>query len=364
MNAEYPRVSADSRVTFRVKAPDASKVQIQPLSGLTDNNGYNGLGKAAYDMTKDQDGYWTVTTPPVVPGFHFYHVLIDGASVNDPSSQSFRASYSEASGVEVPERGVDFYLPKNVPHGQVRMFWYDSKLTQQWRRVYLYLPPDYDAHPERRYPVLYLRHGGGEDVTSWVEVGHANFILDNLIAAGKTKPMIVVMETAYATLPGAVGGPPPHHLRPSPETPEMARLTVNETIPTIDANFRTIPDREHRAIAGLSGGALQTLSIGMHNLDKFSAMGVFSRPPFDNFDVNTFYDGVLADASAFNKKVHLFWWGVGTAEPGIYTSVQATRAALDKAGVKYSYVEYPGLSHEWQSWRKQLNDFAASLFRW
>jgi enterochelin esterase-like enzyme len=363
-NALYPRVSSDGRVTFRVKAPDAQKVQIQPLNGLVENNGYNGLGKTAYDMTRDQDGYWTVTTPPVVPGLHYYYVQIDGATFSDPSSQTFFGANRQTSGVEVPEPGVDFYLPKDVPHGQIQIFWHYSKLTGQWRRAFVYLPPGYNTHPSQRYPVLHLRHGGGEDESGWVEQGHVGFILDNLIAAGKAKPMIVVMEAGYATLVSKPGAAPAPSLRPSPETPEIAEVTVEETIPAIDANFRTLADREHRAMAGLSLGSLQALSTTMHNLDKFSAVGVFSRPPIDNFDVKTIYGGAMADAAVFNKKVHLYWWAAGTEEEGIYNSVKATRAALDQAGIKYRYVEYPGLAHEWQIWRKQLNDFAPLLFRW
>jgi enterochelin esterase-like enzyme len=366
LNAQYPRVSPDGRVTFRVKVPGAQKVQIEPFNGLIENNGYNGLGKAPYEMTKDSGGFWTVTTPPVVPGFHYYSVLIDRASLNDPSSETFFGANRELSGVDVPEPGVDFYLPKDVPHGQVRIFWHYSKITGQWRRVFIYTPPDYETHFQQRYPVLYLRHGGGEDETGWTKQGHVNFILDNLIAAGKAKPMIVVMERGYASRPGQPPAAPAAStpLRPAPETPDVAEVTVKELIPAVDAHFRTIPDRDHRAMAGLSMGSIQTLSIGLHNLDTFSALCVMSRPPIDNFDVQTFYGGVMADAAAFNKKLHLFWFGAGTEEPGIYNSLKATRAAFDKAGIQYTYVEYPGLAHEWQIWRKQLNDFAPKLFQW
>jgi enterochelin esterase family protein len=270
------------------------------------------------------------------------------------------------SAVEVPEPGVDFYTPGDVPHGAVQLFWHYSQLTQQWRRDEVYLPPGYEQDSRRRYPVLYLRHGGGEDESGWVQQGHVNFILDNLIAAGRARPMIVVMELGYAQVPGAAPAAPSPNtpLRPGPESPEVAAVTMQETIPAIDARFRTLADREHRAMAGLSMGSLQTLSTTLHHLDKFSAIGVFSRPPIDNFDVHALYGGALADAASFNRQVHLFWWGVGTEEAAIYTSVQATRAVLSAAGIHYQYAEYPGLSHEWQVWRKQFNDFAPLLFRW
>jgi enterochelin esterase family protein len=367
MNAQYPSITPDGRVTFRIRIPDARQVQIAPLAKYPENNGYNGLGREPYQLAMGQDGYWEVTTPPVVPGLHYYYVVVDGATFLDPSSEAYFAGGRATSAVEVPEPGVDFYLPKDVPHGQVRVFWHFSNLTRQWRRVYVYLPPGYDSHPQRRYPVLYLRHGGSEDERAWTEMGHANWILDNLIAAQKAVQMIVVMEHGYATFPGKEPqtSPTATATRPWPEmNPEVARVTVEETIPAIDAAFRTIPNRNQRAMAGLSMGSLQTLSTSLHHLDTISSLGVFSRPPIDDFDPKTIYGGVMADPGVFNKKVHLFWWGAGTAEPGIYESVKATLINLDSAGIHYRFVEYPGLSHEWQVWRKQLNDFAPLLFRW
>jgi enterochelin esterase family protein len=367
LNSPFPSVSADRRVTFEVRVPDARKVEIVPLAKYPENNGFNGLGKGPFEMTKGADGEWTVTTPPAAPGLHYYYVQVEGATFADPSSRTYFAALRATSAVEVPDPEADSYLPKDVPHGEVRLFWHYSKLTETWRKVYIYLPPGYDSHPQERYPVLYLRHGGSEDESGWIEQGHANFILDNLIAAGKARPMIIVMEHGYAVFPGKapVVDPKATPTRPSPEmNPEVAKVTIEETIPAIDANFRTIPDRDHRAMAGLSMGSLQTLSTTMHHLDAISAMGMFSRPPIDDFDPKTIYGGIMADAAGFNKKVHLFWFGAGTAEPGIHASVLATCANLNRAGIKYQFAEYPGLSHEWQVWRKQLNDFAPLLFRW
>ena len=360
--AEFPAVSSDSRVTFRVKAPDAQHVEINPFNGNVQDTGFNGLGREPYPMTKDKDGFWTVTTPPIVPGFHYYTVLIDGASVDDPSSETFFGALRELSGVEVPEPNADFYTPKDVPHGEVRLYGYNSKTTSQWEKVYIYLPPGYDTHPQQRYPVLYLRHGGGESESGWINQGHANFILDNLIAAGKAKPMIIVMGSGYATPRSSMGNSTPAARARSMDA--TVKMATEELIPEIDAHFRTIPNKDHRAIAGLSMGAGQTLAIGLSHLDTYSAIGVFSRPPAANFDVKTAYNGSLADPAAFNKKLHLFWFGAGTEETGIFNSVKETRAAFDKSGIHYTYVEYPGLAHEWQSWRKQLKDFAPKLFQW
>ena len=354
--AEYPRVHADGRVTFRLVAPTAQKVQVQPGPAQGEPNG---LGTGPFDMTRDKDGVWTVTTPPSVPGFHYYSLLIDGVEVNDPSSEILYGYNKGTSGIEVPDPAWDFYLPKDVPHGQTREHWYHSKITAEWRLLLVYMPPGYDSN-RQRYPVLYLQHGGGGNSTVWARQGHANFILDNLIAAGKAKPMIVVMDTGYAFKPGEkippAGAPVPPHST-------FEQVLLNEVIPAVDGSYRTIADRDHRAMAGISLGGRQALQITLANLDKFSYTGAFSRPPEPEFNPATSFDGVFKDSAAFNKRVHLLWFGAGTAERAIHDSAKASHEALDKAGVKNVFVEFPGTSHEWQTWRKALNDFAPRLFR-
>jgi enterochelin esterase-like enzyme len=352
-----PEVHPDGRVTFRLKAPMAQTVQIEPINGQPQNNGYNGLGKAPYDMTKDENGIWTVTTPPAVPGLHGYFLVVDGVRVNDISSKSYGSTKMQCCGVEVPEPGIDFYDIKDVPHGQVRMQWYYSKVTNAWRRAFIYLPPDYDDNPGQRYPVFILRHGGGEDETGWVEQGRANFIMDNLIAEGKAVPMIVVMDWGQAPTSDQ-----PVHIPSTPPPPEISKVTIKELIPMVDATYRTIPDRAQRAMAGLSMGSVQTLYIGLTNLDTFSYLGVFSRRPMSPEEFRNF-SSVFADAAAFNQKVKLFWWGAGTAEEGIYNATKANLAELAAIGIKSVFVEFPGTSHEWQTWRKSLYDFAPRLFR-
>ena len=188
--AEYPRVDSNGRVQIRVKAPDATKVKLNFWSG------------PKVDMEKQTDGFWTVTTAPLVPGFHYYILNIDGADVSDPNTQAYFGGGRPVSAVEVPEPGSTYYSPQDVPHGQVREVWYDSKVTGTWRHALVYLPPNYDTQTKVRYPVLYLQHGGGEDETGWIRQAHANFILDNLIAAGSCKPMIVVMAYGYARRAG------------------------------------------------------------------------------------------------------------------------------------------------------------------
>ena len=352
-----PLVHPDGRATFRLKAPLAQSVQIQPVGGQFENNGYNGLGKEPYELTRDATGLWSVTTPPAVPGLHGYWLVVDGVRVNDTATKSFGGKM-KTCGVEIPEPGVDFYDIKDVPHGQVRMQWYYSQVTKAWRRAYIYVPAEYDLFPEKRYPVFVLRHGGGEDETSWVEQGRANFIMDNLIAEGKALPMIVVMDWGQAPTPDQ-----PVHIPSTPPPPEITAVTIQELIPMVDATFRTIPDREHRAMAGLSMGSVQTLYIGLFNLDVFCALGIFSRRPMAAEEFNRF-NGVFADAAAFNQNVKLFWWGAGTAEEGIYNAARADLAALEARGIRSVFVEFPGTSHEWQTWRKSLYDFAPRLFRW
>ena len=351
-----PQVHPDGRVTFRLKAPLAQKVQIEPICGQPENNGYNGLGIGVFDMTKDENGVWSVTTPPAVPGLHGYWLVLDGVRVNDTATKSYGGKM-KTCGVEIPEPGVDFYDIKDVPHGQVRMQWYYSQVTNAWRRAYVYVPAEYDQHPEKCYPVFILRHGGGEDETSWVEQGRANFIMDNLIAEGKAVPMIVVMDWGQAPTPDQ-----PVHIPSTPPPPEITQVTIQELIPMLDGTFRTIPHREQRAMAGLSMGSVQTLYIGLNNLDTFAYLGVFSRRPMSPEEFSNF-SGVFADAEAFNQKVKLFWWGAGTAEEGIYYATQANLAELADIGIKSVFVEFPGTSHEWQTWRKSLYDFAQRLFR-
>jgi enterochelin esterase-like enzyme len=362
--AEYPRITPDLRVIFRVKAPDAQKVAFD-------------LGKR-YDAQKDADGLWTVTTDPQVPGFHYYFLVIDGVQVNDPASETFYGTGKQASGIEIPEKGVDYYLPRDVPHGDVREKWYHSATTGDWRRVFVYTPPGYDTGQETRYPVLYLQHGAGEDERGWSNQGHVSFIMDNLIAEGKTVPMLVVMERGYARKPGETPisfGPPRGNAGgPAPAPPDFSRIfqTFDEVVskdlvPYIDANFRTTPDRDHRALAGLSMGGLQAFIIGLNHLDLFSSIGGFSGAGggFGGaaFDPKTANNGVMADADAFNRRVQVLFLSIGTAEPQrMQDSVRGYHDALTKAGIKTVFYESPDTSHEWLTWRRSLHEFALLLF--
>ena len=371
--AQTPSIHPDRSITFSLKAPDAGSLQVA---------GGDGLGMGPFPMTKGDDGTWSVTTPPSVSGFHYYWFVLNGVSVNDPASETYFGYGKETSGIEVPEAGADFYSIKNVPHGDVRAKWYLSKTTGEWRRAFVYTPPNYDKNRDARYPVLVLQHGSGENETGWTRQGKAQFILDNLIAAGKARPMIVVMDRGYATRPGMASekvGPNAWLQNLQLAFSTFEDVVIHDLIPTIDASYRTIPDREHRAMAGLSMGGMQTLFIALQHLDMFAYIGSFSGPIIprlsagdltvengqqQRFDTKTAYGGAFADPLAFNKRVKLLWLGVGTAEPeqfraGIGGAVEALRGA----GVRLQYFESNGTAHEWQTWRRDLKEFAPRLFR-
>jgi enterochelin esterase-like enzyme len=370
--AATPSIHSDHSITFTLKAPEARTVQVA---------GGDGLGTGPFPMTKDGGGTWSVTTPPAVPGFHYYWFVLDGVPVNDPSSETFFGYGKETSGVEVPESGADYYAITDVPHGEVREKRYLSKITGEWRRALVYTPPGYDTNPKARYPVLFLQHGSGEDETGWTRQGRAQFILDNLIASSKARPMIVVMDRGYATrtaTPPVKFGPDAPGVDVKTGFSAFEDVIVHDLIPTIDASYRTIPDREHRAMAGLSMGGMQTLFITLHHLDLFAYIGSFSGPIVPNldskqplgsappgpFDTKTAYEGAFSNPSAFNSRAKLLWLGVGTAEPDMFRAgIGGAARALETAGVKVVYFESNGTAHEWQTWRRALNDFAPRLFR-
>ncbi len=364
LDAQFPKVDGNSRVQIRFKASDATKVKLNFWSG------------PKVDMEKQSDGFWTFTTPPMAPGLHYYTIIVDGAEVSDPGSTVYFGGSKWASAVEVPEAGVDYYLPQNVPHGQVREVWYHSSVTGTWRHALVYLPPDYDT-AKTRYPVLYLQHGGGEDESGWIRQGKANFILDNLIAGGSTRPMIVVMANGYATrvgyvVPDLTGKPflGPDFIKVMQERMGAFEDDMTQAlIPFVDKTFRTIADRDHRAMAGLSMGGMETFQVTFNHLDLFSSIGGFSGAgnPFltgTKFDVKTAYNGALADPSEFAKRVHLLWIGVGTNEPErMKSGLESLHTSLDAGGVKHVFYESPGTDHEWQTWRRDLKDFAPRLFQ-
>lgn len=344
---DFPRLDKDNRAYFRIFSPDVKRMQVDIC------------GKK-YEMSKDEQGWWTAKTEPLVVGFHYYFLLVDGFSVIDPMSTTYFGCSRMTSGIEVPEgKEGDYYRPQQVPHGQIRTCTYYAETQQRFRRCVVYTPADYDKNKKKRYPVLYLQHGMGEDETGWSTQGYMYNILDNQIAEGKCEPMIVVMESGDIE----VGFRP----RPGKDVNEernlygssFATLMINDLIPYIDETFRTYTDREHRAMAGLSWGGKQTFDITLTNLDKFAYIGGFSGAIF-GVDVKTAFNGVFTDAKAFNKKVHYLFLGCGTEEN---MGTEALVKSLRGMGINVDYYVSQGTAHEWLTWRRCLNEFIPHLFK-
>ncbi len=344
---DFPRIDNQNRVIFRVEAPDAQKVQVDILK--------------MYDMVKDEDGIWTATTEPLPSGFHYYYLMIDGFRFADPASETFFGVGRRMSGIDIPADDQEFYTPRDVPHGQIRKCYFKSQVRNKFEEIYVYTPAEYEKNPSKKYPVLYLQHGMGEDRTGWVTQGKLNIILDNLIADGKAKPMIIVVsDGGVAAMFKPKAGEDVNEARKRFGA-DFTPLLLNEIIPYTEANFRVLKDRDNRAMAGLSWGGFQSFQIALNNLDKFSHIGGFSGAGMFNpaTDLKTVYNGVFADPDNFNKKVHAFFLGIGTEEG---QRMKGLSDALKNAGIENTYYESPGTAHEWQTWRRCLYQFAPLLF--
>ncbi|XWW47435.1 esterase [Fibrella sp. USSR17] len=341
-NAKYPQILPDNRVVFRVKAPDAQKVQVD-------------LGKK-YDMVKDSDGFWTATTDSISRGFHYYSLLIDGVAIADPASESFYGMSRMASGIEIPDKDGAFYAMKDVPHGDIRIKRYLSKATNSWREMYVYTPPGYDKSTDK-YPVLYLLHGGGEDQRGWSTQGKTDMIMDNLIAEGKAKPMIIAMVDGNVG-GGGMGGFNENALKAFENELKLG------AIPFVESNFRVEADAKSRALAGLSMGGLQTLYAGIKNTPMFSNLGVFSSGWFANNPALTDpqYAFMKTNASTINNNLKNLWISMGGKEDIAYQNCQLMMKKFDEMGIKYSYSEYAG-GHTWPVWRHDLFQFSQVLFK-
>jgi enterochelin esterase-like enzyme len=339
-SAKYPQILSDNRVVFRIKAPEAQKLQID-------------LGRK-YDMIKDTGGYWTVTTDSIGEGFHYYSLLIDGVAVADPASETFYGMGRMASGIEIPFAGGSYYAEKEVPHGEIRIKRYYSPVSNSWRRIYIYTPPGYDQNTNEKYPVLYLLHGGGEDERGWATQGKTDLIVDNLVAENKVKPMLVAM------VDGNMG------MSAFNENALRAFETElkQSVIPFVEKNYRAEPDSKSRALAGLSMGGLQTLYAGIKNTTLFSALGVFSSGWFANQPAlsDPQYEFMKSNASMINSNLKLIWIAMGGKEDIAYNNCKVMLSKFDELNIKYTYSEYPG-GHTWPVWRNNLYNFAQQLFK-
>jgi enterochelin esterase-like enzyme len=348
---QYPQVNSQGYARFRIVAPDAKAIRVSLGLG----------GQGGTVLTKGADGAWEgTTTGPLDQGFHYYHLTVDGGTFNDPGAQNFYGSTRWESGIEIPAQDADFYAVKDVPHGHVQQVLFASPSTGTTRRAFVYTPPGYEKNAGTRYPVLYLQHGWGEDETAWSNQGHANLILDNLIAAGKTRPFIIVMTYGMTNeiRPGAPGGLASFNIKP------FQTVLLDELIPYIDSHFRTLADARHRAMAGLSMGGFETKLITSANPDKFAYIGLFSGGTFSLADVNAI--------PGFKQKVKLVFVSFGSREleggrsgpPGAAPSdPRANAEALKRAGFNSVFYVSPNTAHEFLSWRRSLREFAPLLFR-
>jgi enterochelin esterase-like enzyme len=342
-SARYPQILPDNRVIFKIKAPEAQKVHVD----LT----------RKYDLTKDAEGFWSVTTDTISEGFHYYSLLIDGVALADPASETFYGMGRMAAGIEIPSKNGDFYALKDVPHGEVRMKRYYSTVFNAWRRFYIYTPAGYDVNVNEKYPVLYLLHGGGEDERGWSTQGKTDLILDNLIAEGKAKPMLVVMTD------GNVGGGGIANF--GERTLQQFENELKRVIiPLVEKDYRAETDSKNRALAGLSMGGLQTLYAGVKNNQMFSYLGVFSSGWFANNTAlsDPQYAFMKENSSTINSNIKQLWVSMGGKEDIAHNNCQVMLKKFDEMSIKYTYSEYPG-GHTWPVWRNNLYNFAKLLFK-
>ena len=324
LGSEYPKLFPDGHAMFRITAPQARSVAVELM----------GTGAPPFTMSVDDKGVWTVTTPVIAPGFHYYAIVIDGVRTNDPGSQTFFGYARETSGIDVPDPSATFYEVRNVPHGEVRVLWYTAKTTGQTRRIFVYVPPGYDQDLKRRYPVLYLQHGSGESERGWTLQGCANFIADNLLAEKNAQPFLIVMENGYG-----VGR----------SNEAFEKIVVDDLVPFIDAKFRTEANARGRAMAGLSMGGGQALAIAAAHPETFASVASLSGAA-RSFDVEK-----------FKRPLRLFWIGCGT-EDRLFEGSKKIHEQLTAAKITHEWWQAEG-THEWQTWRKHFYDLAQKLFR-
>lgn len=336
----FPKVDSENRAYFRVNAPQANEVQVDIC------------GKK-YDMRRDEKGTWCAVTDQLPVGFHYYFIRIGGQNFVDPATETFFGCHRQSGGIEIPEGPEgDYYRPQQgVPAGQVRSIYYYAKTSSEWRHAMVYTPAEYEQG-KKRYPVLYLQHGMGEDETGWSNQGHMQHIMDNAIHKGEAVPMIVVMESG--DIKSGLGS----HDR-SQYGNTFYPILLNDLIPYIDKTFRTKTDRENRAMAGLSWGGHQTFDVVLTNLDKFAWMGTFSGAIF-GIDAKTAYDGVFTDAEKFNKQIHYLYMNWG--EEDFIKNADLVKS-LREMGIKVDATESKGTAHEWLTWRRGLHEFIPHLFK-
>ena len=351
---QYPMVNSERIVRAQLNAPDAVTVKLD-------------IGGVKYPMKRNAEGVWTGDSAPQDEGFHYYQFEVDGASVPDPGSLYYYGASRWGSGIEVPAHDQDFYALKNVPHGDIREVHYWSQTNNQMRHCFIYTPPGYDKNRKKRYPVLYLQHGGGENEYGWPEQGKTGLIMDNLIAEGKAEEFIIVMDNGTWARPRPAAGQMPARPQgqrgqgmglPSNWADGFMNTLINDIIPMVDSRYRTIADRKHRAMAGLSMGGMQTKAITMKNPDVFSALGIFSGGIITAEEA--------AQTEGFKEAYKLVFLSYGSRElenPRYGGNQKEIIDELKASGVNAHFYVSPETAHEWQTWRRSLYQFAQLLFK-
>ena len=363
-NHPYPMVNSQRVVRAQITAPNANSVKLD-------------IGGVKYEMVKNSEGVWTGDSAPQDEGFHYYQLEIDGASVPDPGSLYYYGASRWGSGIDVPAADQDFYALKNVPHGETSEVYYFSSVTGSVRHCYIYTPAEYKNNPKKKYPVLYLQHGGGESEHGWAQQGRTGIILDNLIAEGKAVPFIVVMDNGSEVYgPNnprperpAQGQRPPQGQRPQGGRPggfgnfdfagPFRNILEKDLIPMVEANYRVIGDAQHRAMAGLSMGGMQTHAIALANPKLFSWIGIFSGGVFSKEEVD--------QTPGFRETNKLVFISFGSRELqnrfGGAADPKPITEELGQTGINTVFYVSPDTAHEWQSWRRALYQFAQKLFK-
>lgn len=341
-----PRVNADRTITFRIAAPQATKVELL----------FGEPAPQRWPLTRGPDGVWSITTEPQLPGAYRYSFSVDGLAVPDmhnPAIELGRARWNSL--IDVPASPPRFDQARDVPHGVVHIREYRSRALQLQRRVVVWVPPQYDREPGRRFPVLYLRHGNGDSETGWSGLGRAGVIVENLIAEGKALPMILVMPNGYPSDSGA--GSTAEGIE------AVTRELIEDIVPLIDGTYRTLADADHRALAGLSMGAGQSFVGGLRNLATFRWIGAFSSGVISDpkFDLAAAIPNFLNNPAASNQRVRLLFLSCGTEDPRD-EGYQRLMQLLKTHGIHYQWFSTPG-DHEWKVWRHSLADLAPRLFR-
>lgn len=339
-------VHDDRTVTFRFNAPTAKEIVLVA-----------GFLKEPLVMQKDDKGIFSVTTRPMDPGIYHYHYTIDGVRGIDPHNPYNQRGADDATGsmFEIHAAATNYFDPQPVPHGEVRVVWYESKSIGAERSFRVYTPPGYETS-KVKYPVLYLLHGNGQNETDWSEVGRANFILDNLIAEHKAKPMLIVMPFGHPQASHLSGAATPAGTKPT----AFAEDLLDQIIPTVEKTFRVSAKPDDRALAGLSMGGGQTVNIGLTHLDKFHSIGIFSAGYSGADPVKQFPD-LLTDPAATNKKMKVIWICAGDTDFAL-AGAQSLDKILTEHKVQHAFSTTPG-GHEWKVWRHSIHEFAPLLFK-